>query len=110
MKSLSDKPCNECPFRKKSLPGWLGQHTIDEIYEFKNSDENFTCHLTRETGKEHMCAGYVHFRNNHCQMSKYNVELRNLEKEFKSSEYKKDCLGFDFREHHTKFLKDGRAI
>ena len=34
------KPCSNCPFRKDSLKGWLGEERMQEIV---NAD-SFTCH------------------------------------------------------------------
>src|SRR5579862_6948711 len=38
------KPCAECPFRRKSLPGWLGGLTPDEFRWLANSEARMPCH------------------------------------------------------------------
>lgn len=39
-------PCNECPFRKKSLPGYIGDHSdVSEIIDIVQGDGKFPCHM-----------------------------------------------------------------
>lgn len=45
-------PCKDCPFKKKSLEGWLGADRMEEIL----SSRSFTCHKT-DKGKQ--CAGHM---------------------------------------------------
>ena len=51
------KPCKDCPFRKDTLKGWLGE---DRMTEFLNAD-SFICHKT--TGgtlrDRKQCAGHM---------------------------------------------------
>jgi hypothetical protein len=45
------KPCKECPFRKDTLKGWLGEERMTEILDF----DSFVCHK-----KNHLqCAGHM---------------------------------------------------
>lgn len=40
------QPCRECPFRKKSLPGYVGGHAdVMEIHTIINADQKFPCHM-----------------------------------------------------------------
>lgn len=51
-------PCNNCPFRKDSLKGWLGKRRAQEIV----NNDNFVCHKTTQTGNEKdrlQCAGHM---------------------------------------------------
>lgn len=45
--TVCKKVCNECPFRAKSLPGWLGSHTVDEIQNSIQFEGLFSCHKQR---------------------------------------------------------------
>jgi hypothetical protein len=45
------KPCNNCPFRKDSLPGWLGEERMREIL----STKSFVCHKNTN----YQCAGHM---------------------------------------------------
>lgn len=51
------KPCSNCPFRKDSLKGWLGEKRIKEILEA----DTFVCHkTTKGTAKDRLqCAGHM---------------------------------------------------
>lgn len=48
-------PCAECPFRKKSLPGYVGGHDdIAEIDTLIQQDQKFPCHMATNSIKEHI--------------------------------------------------------
>lgn len=57
-------PCRDCPFRKDSLKGWLGEDRMREIL----ASGSFVCHK-----KQHLqCAGHMLIkgeRNNFVQMA-----------------------------------------
>lgn len=44
------KPCSDCPFRKNSLPGWLGDYeNAQDLHNLVMTQEApFPCHLTHE--------------------------------------------------------------
>lgn len=44
-------PCQDCPFRKDTLKGWLGRERMAEILEA----DSFVCH--KKTDKQ--CAGHM---------------------------------------------------
>lgn len=48
MRCSLTKPCNECPFRKNSLPGWLGEWSSpEELFGFViTAEQSFPCHLS----------------------------------------------------------------
>ena len=46
MSTIKTTPCHECPFRKKSLRGYVGGHKdVQEIVDIVYSDQKFPCHL-----------------------------------------------------------------
>lgn len=45
------KPCKDCPYRKDSLKGWLGEERMTELL---NTD-SFVCHKNTEL----QCAGHM---------------------------------------------------
>lgn len=47
------RPCAQCPFRKDTLEGWLGESRAKEICESKS----FTCHKTSKPRLQ--CAGHM---------------------------------------------------
>lgn len=85
-------PCNNCPFRKDTLKGWLGRNRMKEICE----SESFVCH--KETKRQ--CAGYMLVnpkRSLFVRMAKalkINLALRGKKDVFDSPD---DCIN-----HHQK--------
>ena len=65
------KPCKDCPFRKDSLKGWLGQDRIAEILK----QPSFVCHKNNEL----QCAGHMIIKgqdNNFVELaSRMNINL-----------------------------------
>lgn len=79
-------PCNACPWRVNSAPGWLGDSTPVEFLQQSESEIRMPCHLhvnyeradwSEQADKAPQCAGRaVHFANR-CK-SPQNPELVNL--------------------------------
>src|SRR5882762_2976657 len=70
------KPCKDCPFRRKSLPGWLGDNDLENFTLLAVSDVQMPCHLTPGDGaapnmemhpKASQCAGRGIFLANMCK-------------------------------------------
>src|SRR6185369_17781581 len=74
MKDNLKKPCDECPFRKKSLKGWLGGETPQSTLDFVNGEADFACHKTRHKEESAMsrCKGFLMFTRKMCKIPKYN--------------------------------------
>lgn len=95
---LMQSPCNNCPFRKDSLKGWLGSERMTEILE----SDSFVCHkTTKGTLKERkQCAGFMIIQKDRstavriAKVLKIDLELRNQNLVFESKE---DCIN-----HHSK--------
>lgn len=50
------KPCRDCPFRKDTLKGWLGERRMREIVHA----DSFACHKTLGDQATRMqCAGHM---------------------------------------------------
>lgn len=79
------KPCNECPFRKDSLRGYLGPWTgrvLDFLHDAM-SEGGFACHQTIEinnhwTPRTRVCAGSLRFANK-CAKYYRDEELAELQ-------------------------------
>ena len=114
--------CDECPFRKKSLPGWLGPHSIDDIEKVVQSDEPFICHKSiaemiesgipegdpqLEEEGEH-CVGMLRYRNAMCKRSR-DPETAQAQTEIRSVDDVPVIEARKFREHHEKLpsLQEG---
>lgn len=58
-------PCKECPWRRASMPGWLGeQYSPEEFRAIAHSDSRFPCHRTIGKKEELQCAGMAIYRAN----------------------------------------------
>ena len=105
MKNNLTKPCNECPFRKDSLKGWLGGETAQSTFDMVKSETDFACHKTRSKKPTEMsrCRGFLLFTRKIAKIPKYNTELH---KAVMAIDYKtaseSDILSLpDFIKHHT---------
>lgn len=80
MKNDLKKPCKECPFKKNSLPGWLGGETAQSTFDMVSHEVDFACHMTRDKDVEKMsrCRGFLLFTIKSCKTPKYNVELKKI--------------------------------
>lgn len=71
-----NKPCKECPWRRKAMAGWLGsQFSAEEWLALALSDEALPCHLTITDESDPFdhrpivhCVGTGIFRANICKM------------------------------------------
>jgi len=76
------KPCSQCPYRRQSLQGYLGESDPEEFMELTMSDYPMPCHQTvdyrepqwkkkweaGQVGK--LCAGALIFFANICKRSR----------------------------------------
>lgn len=66
------KPCSDCPWRRDSLPGWLGSGTPASWVAAAHSDEKIPCHVH----SNQQCAGSSIYRANVCKVSRDATVLR----------------------------------
>ena len=78
------KPCANCPFRKDSVKGWLGEAVMTEIL----NEGSFVCHK-----KQHLqCAGHMLIKgssNDFVQLANrlgFEIELSGQELVFETSD------------------------
>jgi len=65
MSAQHTTPCKECPWRRKAMPGWLGeQYAPEEFRSIAHSDATFPCHRTIGKRAELQCAGMAIYRAN----------------------------------------------
>lgn len=57
------KPCSDCPWRRDSLPGWLGTISTDQWLEWAHGETVVLCH----TVGNQQCAGMSVYRANVCK-------------------------------------------
>jgi hypothetical protein len=58
-----DKPCSDCPWRRKSLAGWLGSMSVDEWLRAAHGESRIDCHALLGA----QCAGAATYRTNVCK-------------------------------------------
>lgn len=69
------RPCNDCPWRVNSAPGWLGPHSAAQWTELARSDEPIACHQTIDdrawqTPGAAQCRGAALYRRRICKQPK----------------------------------------
>lgn len=99
------KPCRECPFRKRSAPGYLGGFSAEETIMAADSDVDFVCHMTRGTNKAtyRSCAGRLLYAAKTCKVFR-NKDLERAKQKLLESQDDacnlENILDFDFIQHH----------
>lgn len=107
------KPCGECPYRKNSIEGWLGEdshnptrflqqlegpmiHPCHKAVDYEQSSEE----VDEQSINAPRCAGALQFMNNSLMLSKYK-EVAQLQKELGKNP---DVMQFkhNFIKHHER--------
>ena len=106
------KPCGECPFRKRSAPGWLGPWTLDNFTNslngFIHGEAVFACHETVKEDQPQelrddnlVCTGWLICRNKSFKSSRER-EMAALEAGVREHKAVDDIMDvWEFAEHHT---------
>ena len=115
MKQTLNKPCSECPFKVKSVRGWLGPYKVEELHRFVMNENHFGCHSTihdddQDPDTVEHCVGSILYMNKNAKSCR-DKELRKLQKRFESFD-KSEILSLpEFLEHHSieKIFKKGKT-
>ena len=105
MKSPTGNPCRECPFRRKSLAGYVGATTPEEFLASSHSAaEPMPCHMEvnyerkdwqAQAKKVHQCSGHAIYLENVCKVPRTDdVKTLPADKELVFGN------GYAFLEHH----------
>lgn len=115
------KLCNECPFSKKSLPGWLASYSIEDFHAMMNAEVMFPCHMLMtegditveeaqeavQSGEMKVCRGYMESMIKSAKMPKFNKELIKYREAVKAEGLSEESMSmFEFAKHHTKLKVD----
>lgn len=96
-----DKPCEECPFTNKSLPGYFGPYSdIKELVAAGTHDNGYPCHTESQHGSLKLCAGAVAYMKNTSKRPS-NIAIREAVEKIRLFE---DLVFSTFAEmcaHHT---------
>lgn len=110
--------CNECPFNKNSLKGWLGSHTVSDVLNSIQYEGLFSCHKQRGEdanenlaktmrGEQKICRGFILSAKASCKMFGQNpntgAALKKLQNEINptDAEMEQVLSKWEFSEHHT---------
>lgn len=91
------RPCHDCPWRRESLPGWLGGHSIEEWQQRAHSETLVECHVY--DGPQ--CAGIATYRANVLKKSRYPEILM-----LPADRDEVFATPGEFATHHDVFSKD----
>jgi len=101
-------PCNQCPWRRNSAPGYLGASNPGEFLQTSDNQVRMPCHLhvdyEREDWKDQaerapQCAGRATFQANRCQLP--DPGLLRLPKDVENVFQ----WPHEFVEHHARMAK-----
>lgn len=107
------KMCKTCPFKKGSMKGWLGPHTIEDIEIMLSIETDFPCHEevdklpeeqvpSLEKASKHVnhCVGYLRYMNKTLKLSR-EADKAQAQDRLKSIPDEEVIDAFKFREYHT---------
>jgi hypothetical protein len=67
-KKQHTSPCSDCPWRRDSVQGWLGDMTAQEWRDLAHGEGSADCHTTKQaSGEAWQCAGLAVYRANVCK-------------------------------------------
>lgn len=99
------QPCQECPWRRDSIPGYLGASNVIDFLETEESEARMPCHMQvdyeRDDWREQadnapQCAGRAIYLSNRCK-SPRNPDLLKLPAD-RASVF---SFPMEFAEHHS---------
>lgn len=100
--------CDECPFTKTSLAGWLANYTPIELHRIVMSELAFPCHMTHEkdlTWKEAednlLCAGAIRYMRKNAKQPR-REDLAELVNGLTVSDLDNILSMKEFFEHHER--------
>ena len=111
MKAPCKKPCKACPFRRQSLPGWLGAASTEQFAQTVMADMPMPCHSTVDYDdpdwreglhKARYCRGALTLFANQCKLS------RDPERPRVPAD-REEVFGHigEFVEHHNSLIEGG---
>jgi hypothetical protein len=104
VKKQHKTPCQDCPWRRVSIPRWLGGNTAEEWIGFAHGDGAIECH-TRHSHKLFIqCAGSAIYRANVCKSPRLDAFriLKVLPLELKQNKKLVFARPQEFLAHHKK--------
>lgn len=109
------KPCSECPYMKKSEPGYFGGNDPGEYQVAIHRDTVVACHTTstydhnEDVETAVVCRGHLLAQKKVCKQIRHEEAVDVAQSEAFQEQYdelKDEVLGFDFAEHHRIGMED----
>jgi hypothetical protein len=97
-KAQHKKPCADCPWSRKSLPGWTGSISVDEWLVIAHGEGVVECHTMKSTTGSWQCADAAIYRSNVCKSPRSQSILilpRDTKRVFTFGEFKQHHDGKD---------------
>jgi hypothetical protein len=96
------KPCNDCPWRRVAMRGWLGPHSAAEWLRIAHGEQPIACHQTirREDWEAEglrQCAGAAIFRKNVAKLPRWDQDAARQFKPDTETVFASDA---EFEEYH----------
>lgn len=110
---VCEKSCNECPFTKTSLGGWLADYTPMELHSIVMNEQPFPCHMTHKEnltweeagkGKYPLCKGALKYMKKAGKLPR-NKELADILKNVTIEELDNILSVSEFFTHHKNANK-----
>ena len=102
MKPPAPKPCDDCPWRRNAVAGWLGPYDFDEWLILAHCDEPIACHQTIVEDESfegtRACAGAAIYRANVAKIPR----LAPLSHQMAPDREAVFAMPTEFVRHHTR--------
>lgn len=99
--AATERPCSDCPWRRVSIPGWLGPYDAETWLLIVHSDEPIACHETIVTSASWegalQCRGAAIFRENTHKSPRDREVVTGP-----ADERRVFASSAEFREHHSR--------
>lgn len=67
-------PCSDCPWSRKSIPGWLGPYDVKTWVQIAHANNLVDCHTRKDKhGDQWQCAGVAVYRANVCKRAEFSL-------------------------------------
>lgn len=110
MKVVHKKPCRECPWRRASLPGFLGGYEPEQFTQQVQFDgPPLPCHMTHDgVEAQAMCAGALIFMRNSCK-SAHHPDYGDARAQVEPDRENVFCWSHEFINHHSQNVAEWMA-
>lgn len=109
MKLKHKKPCDECPWRRSHMPGWLGGYEAEDyIRQIQFDGPPLPCHKTFPEGNgpaKAMCAGALIFMKNSIKSAQH-PDYGDAMQHITADKEAVFTWPHEFLQHHSQSIKE----